>query len=201
MRRTTTTAFCYPGVREKNRTRETRRRPDESPERYSLQHTRATATRAPRSAPRRGAGRARGARLYRRRGGLRSAQRWAHAAGAARCGCRCRLPARRGVTCVVCLSGQTLGSGPNVELVFKRILNVVYCSQTLLLLTLFKRCPRPKNGQNRVFQPKLRPRRLWRRPEPNRKRLLPSQKFDRYFEAMISVHVSSDGSKTCEAFP
>ena len=32
----------------------------------------------------------------------------------------------------------TLGPGPNVELVvFKKILNVVYCSQMLLLLTLF----------------------------------------------------------------
>ena len=31
-----------------------------------------------------------------------------------------------------------LGPGPNVELVFKKILNVVYCSQMLLLFTLFR---------------------------------------------------------------
>ena len=34
--------------------------------------------------------------------------------------------------------GLTLGLGPNVEFVFKDILNIVYCSPPLLLLTLFR---------------------------------------------------------------
>ena len=84
---------------------------------------------------------------------------------------------------------------------FKRILNVVHCSQPLLLLTLFKHFPRPRNGQNRVFQPKFRPRRLWRRTESNRQRLLPSQKFDRYFEEILSYHVSSGGPSRAQNKP
>ena len=34
--------------------------------------------------------------------------------------------------------GLTLQPGPNVELVFKNILNIVYCSKKLLLFTLFR---------------------------------------------------------------
>ena len=87
----------------------------------------------------------------------------------------------------------TLGPRPNVELVFTKIPNVVNCSQTLLLLLLlFTR----EICQKRVFQPKIRPRRLWRRTESNLKMPFPFTKLDRYFEDVMSVHVSSVGLKS-----
>ena len=36
------------------------------------------------------------------------------------------------------VTGVTLGPSPNVELVFKKILDVVYCSKMLLLFMLFR---------------------------------------------------------------
>ena len=73
---------------------------------------------------------------------------------------------------------------------FMRILNVVYCSQPLLLLALFKHCPRPKTSNIGCYQPKFCTRRLRRAQNHIETAFSPYTENDQYFEEMMSVHTS-----------